>query len=94
MTPPPYGQQPYGQPAPAANDKTTLWGVLGIVFALCCTPLGIVFAILSLLEAKKHGKQPTLAYVAFALVAVGIVLNIIGFSQGWYNFGTTTTTSP
>jgi len=85
MTPPPYGQQPppYGQPAPA-NDKTTLWGVLGIVFALCCTPLGIVFAILSLLEAKKVGKQPTLAYVAFGLVALGIVLNIVLVTTGNY----------
>ena len=83
MTPPPYyGQQP---PAAAGNDKTTLWGVLGIVFAFCCAPLGIVFAILSLLEAKKVGKQPTLAYVAFGLTALFIVLNIIGFATGAYD---------
>ncbi len=77
MTPP-----PYGQPAAApSNDKTTLWGVLGIVFAFCCTPLGIVFAILSLLEAKKAGKQPTLAYIAFACAAIGLIWNIFWFTQ-------------
>ena len=82
MTPPPYyGQQP---PAAAGNDKTTLWGVLGIVFSLCCVPLGIVFAILSLLEAKKVGKQPTLAYIAFGIAALGIVLNIIVVASGGY----------
>ncbi|MFI5492672.1 DUF4190 domain-containing protein [Actinoplanes sp. NPDC051859] len=86
MTPPPYyGQQP---PAPA-NDKTTLWGVLGIVFAFCCMPLGVVFAVLSLLEAKKVNKQPTLAYVGFGLSALLLVINIVGYAAGWFNFSTT-----
>ncbi|BCJ52255.1 hypothetical protein Asp14428_37300 [Actinoplanes sp. NBRC 14428] len=83
MTPPPYyGQQP---PAAAGNDKTTLWGVLGIVFALCCTPLAIVFAILSLLEARKVGKQPILAYVAFGVAALGLIGNIIYFASGGFS---------
>jgi hypothetical protein len=85
VTPPPYyGQQP---PAAPGNDKVTLWGVLGIVFALCCTPLGIVFGVLSLLEARKVGKQPTLAYIAFGVAVLGIVINIIAASTGAYNFG-------
>ena len=83
MTPPPYyGQQP---PAAAGNDKTTLWGVLGIVFALCCAPLGIVFGVLSLMEARKVGKQPTLAYIAFGLAALTIVGNIVAVSTGAYS---------
>ena len=88
MTPPPYyGQQP---PAAAGNDKVTLWGVLGIVFSLCCVPLGIVFAVLSLLEAKKVGKQPILAYIAFGLAALSLIGNIIAVSTGAYsNFSTT-----
>lgn len=74
MTPPPY----YGQqPPPPGNDKVTLWGVLGIVFAVCCWPLGLVFAVLGLLEARKVGKPPTLAYVAFGIVALSFILNII-----------------
>jgi hypothetical protein len=70
--------------APAGNDKTTLWGVLGIVFALCCWPLGLVFAYLALREAKKAGKQPTLAYVAFGIVALRFVLDIVLFATGNY----------
>ena len=86
MTPPPNYGPP--QPAAAGNDKTTLWGVLGIVFAFCCAPLGIVFGILSLLEARKVGKQPTLAYIAFGLAVLGVIGNIIAVSTGAYtNFG-------
>ncbi len=82
MTPPPYyGQQP---PAAPGNDKVTLWGVLGIVFALCCAPLGIVFAVLSLLEAKKVGKQPTLAYIGFGLAALVVLGNIVVAATGGY----------
>ncbi len=83
MTPPPYyGQQP---PPAAGNDKTTLWGVLGIVFAFCCTPLAIVFAVLSLLEARKVGKQPTLAYVSFGIIALLLVVQIIAYASGAYS---------
>jgi hypothetical protein len=70
-----------------ANDKTTLWGVLGIVFAICCPILGIIFAVLSMMEAKKVGKPPTLAYVGFALAALVIVVNIILTATGTVNFG-------
>jgi predicted membrane channel-forming protein YqfA (hemolysin III family) len=65
-----------------ANDRTTLWGVLGIVFAFCCWPIGVVFAILCILEAKKHGKQPTLAYVTFGILALFLVIDIILFATG------------
>lgn len=67
---------------PAANDKTTLWGVLGIVFAVCCLPLGVVFAVLSMNEAKKAGKQPTLAYIGFGLAALLLVVNLILIATG------------
>jgi CDP-diglyceride synthetase len=61
--------------APAGNDKTTLWGVLGIVVGLlCCGLLGIVFGVLSMNEAKKAGKPKTLGIIAIVLS----VLNIIG----------------
>jgi hypothetical protein len=70
--------------APAGNDKTTLWGVLGIVFALpfCCWPLGVVFAVLSMLEAKKAGKPPTLAYVAFGIAALSLLISIVAIVSG------------
>jgi hypothetical protein len=69
---------PYPPPAATpANDKTTLWGVLGIVFAIFCPILGIIFAVLSMMEAKKVGKPPTLAYVGFALAAIVIVGSLV-----------------
>jgi hypothetical protein len=79
VTPPPY----YGPPAAApGNDKVTLWGVLGIVFAFCCWPLGVVFGILSLLEARRYGKQPTLAYVTFGIIVLALIVNIILAATG------------
>lgn len=74
-------------PAAAGNDKTTLWGVLGIVFAFCCLPLGVVFSVLSMNEAKKSGKQPTLAYVGFGLAALALIVNIILFATGNFYAG-------
>lgn len=73
---------PYPPPAAQpANDKTTLWGVLGIVLGLICCPiLGVVFGVLALQEAKKAGKAPTLAYIAFAASAVSLIWNIIYIS--------------
>jgi hypothetical protein len=77
---------PYPPPAatPAGNDKTTLWGVLGIIFSFLyyCWPFGVIFAILSLMEARKAGKQPTLAFVAFGILAVVLVVDIILFATG------------
>jgi hypothetical protein len=67
---------PYPPPAASAgNDRTTLWGVLGIVIGLiCCGILGIVFGALSVRDAKRSGKSPVLGYVAIALG----VLNLVG----------------
>lgn len=77
------------QPASPTNDRTTLFGVLGIIGAICCLPVGIVFGILSLQAAKRVGKQPTLAYIALALCALSLIWSIIAFSAhiGPYNFG-------
>jgi hypothetical protein len=80
--PPPY----YGPPAAApGNDKVTLWGVLGIVFAVCCPLLGIIFGALSLSQAKKFGKPPTLGYIAIGLGALNIIVNIILGATGAYS---------
>jgi steroid 5-alpha reductase family enzyme len=74
-----------GAPTAAGNDKTTLFGVLGIIFGLCCWVVGLVFAILSLNQAKKFGNQPTLAYVAFAVIALNLIFGIVGATQGWFS---------
>lgn len=70
--------------AAPANDRTTLWGVLGIIGAFCCWPLGLVFGILCYMEAKKYNKPPTLAYVTFAILALGLILNIVVIATGNY----------
>jgi hypothetical protein len=63
--------------AAGANDRTTLWGVLGIVIGfLCCPILGIVFGILSMQEAKKAGKPNTLGIVAIVASVVGIAVSV------------------
>jgi uncharacterized membrane protein len=64
--------------APASNDKTTLWGVLGIVIGfLCCPILGIVFGILSMNEAKKVGKPNTLGIVAIVASVAGFAISFL-----------------
>lgn len=64
--------------AAPANDRTTLWGVLGIVLGLiCCWPLGVLFGVLSLLESRKYGKPNTLAIAAFAASAVNFIFGIV-----------------
>jgi hypothetical protein len=67
-------------PAAAPNDRTTLWGVLGIIGAFCCWPLGLLFGILCYRDARKYGRSPTLAYVTFAVLVIGLISNIIFFS--------------
>jgi len=76
---PPYGQQPYGQPQPAGNDRTQLWGILALVFTIipCCLLVGIIFAILQIVEAKKWHKSPTMGYAALGIAAFWIIVNII-----------------
>jgi amino acid transporter len=71
---------PYPPPAatPAGNDKTTLWGVLGIVIGLLCCPIvGVVFGVLSINEAKKAGKPNTLGIVAIVASVIGVGIGII-----------------
>jgi hypothetical protein len=67
--------------APAGNDKTTLWGVLGIVVGfLCCPILGFVFGVLSMKEAKKVGKPNTLGIIAIVLSAVSLIGSIVYYT--------------
>ncbi len=67
--------------APAGSDRTTLWGVLGIVIGLlCCAPAGIVFGVLSMNEAKKVGKPTTLGIVAIAVSVLNIVFGIVYYT--------------
>ena len=70
-----------GAPAAAGNDKSTLFGVLGLIIGLiCCAPAGIVLGVLSINQAKKFGSSPTLGYVAIIVSVVGLVLSFVVWS--------------
>jgi hypothetical protein len=76
MQPPPPG--PYPGAAPAGNDRSTLYGAIGIpVGLICCGPAGIVLGILSMQEAKKYGKQPTLGYISIAVGVIGVIWSVL-----------------
>ncbi|MEN3307110.1 MAG: hypothetical protein V7603_3312 [Micromonosporaceae bacterium] len=78
MQPPPPG--PYPGAAPA-NDRTTLFGVLGIIIGLiCCWPAGIVLGVLSIQRAKQSGQAPTLGYLAIGASVLGVIWNILYFT--------------
>ena len=82
MTPPMQPQVPAAGPA---SDRTTLWGVLGIVIGFfCCPVVGIIFGILSMQDARRFGKPRTLGWLAIAASIVSIVLNGVLFASGSY----------
>ena len=71
---PPPGGYSAGPPPGGGTDRTTLWGVLGIVIGLiCCGILGIVFGALSIRDAKRYGKSPVLGWVAIVLGVISII---------------------
>jgi hypothetical protein len=76
MQPPPPGQ-PYGAPAAPANDRTSLFGWIGIVTAFLCCPVGLVFGGLSIWQAKKNQSSATLGYVAIACSIVSFIVGLI-----------------
>ncbi|GAA3759717.1 DUF4190 domain-containing protein [Micromonospora maritima] len=81
---------PYPPPPPppaAGRDRTTLWGVLGIVLGLlCCGILGIVFGWLSIRDARRNGKSQVLGWLAIAFGVVNIVASAIVRARGSYYY--------
>lgn len=71
--------------AAPGSDKVLLWGVLGVVFAVCCAPLGIVFGVQSALEARKAGRRPALGYTAVGLGVLLTIANLIAIASGAYS---------
>ncbi|WFE24465.1 hypothetical protein O7621_09285 [Solwaraspora sp. WMMD937] len=77
-------------PAAAAggSDRSTLWGVLGIVIGLlCCGILGIVFGALSIRDASRFRKSPVLGWVAIVLSVLNIIANASFWATGNYPIG-------
>ncbi|MFN2536918.1 MAG: hypothetical protein ABR549_02050 [Mycobacteriales bacterium] len=83
-TPPPgygppqpgYGAPPPGYGAPQANSTPLVLGIIGIVLAFCCWPVGLALGIISYVQANKQpGGNTTIGMVAIGL---NILLGIIG----------------
>ncbi|KXK63251.1 hypothetical protein AWW66_03885 [Micromonospora rosaria] len=78
---------PPSPPPAAGRDRTTLWGVLGIVLGLlCCGVLGILFGYLSVRDAKRFGQSPVLGYLAIAFGVINIIGSWVLRSTGNYPF--------
>ena len=74
-TPPP---PPMAQPLqPAGRDNTTLFGWLGIIFGICCGVVGLVFSILSIVQAKRWGKSPVLGWIGIVISVLTIIGGIV-----------------
>ncbi|MDM4720709.1 hypothetical protein QTQ03_14355 [Micromonospora sp. WMMA1363] len=81
---------PYPPPPPpgAGRDRTTLWGVLGIVTGLlCCGILGVVFGYLSIRDARRFGQSPVLGWLGIIFGIVNIVGSGILWAGGNYPLG-------
>jgi hypothetical protein len=79
---------PYPPPAAApGRDRTTLWGVLGLIVGFfCCGILGIIFGALSLRDARRFNNSPLLGWLAIALSIVNIVVSGILRVSGRYPY--------
>jgi hypothetical protein len=75
----------YPPPAVPGRDRTTLWGVLGIVIGLiCCGILGIIFGYLSIRDARRFGRSPTLGWIAIVLSVINVLGSVILRATGSY----------
>jgi predicted lipid-binding transport protein (Tim44 family) len=83
-TPPPPAPPPPPPPRAvqtAGNDNTTLFGWIGIIGGLCCGIIGIIFGILSIMQARKVGKSPVLGIIA---IVIGVI-TAISWPSVWFN---------
>ena len=75
-------------PARPAGDRTMLYGVLGIVCGVLCFPVGIPLGVLSLREARRTNRRPTLAIISFVvgglfgIFALATLVNVLSVSLG------------
>jgi Domain of unknown function (DUF4190) len=102
--PPPggYGQPSYGAPTPRGTNQKATWAlVTGILGLLCCSPLGVVAIILGRSAEQEIGTTGQggagMAKAGFILGIVALallVLQVILFATGTFNFDGTFDTTP
>jgi hypothetical protein len=67
-----------------------MWGWLGIIIGLlCCGVLGVIFGVLSILDANKFGNSKVLGIVAIVAGLVNMIIGgIFGATADWdFNTG-------
>ena len=64
---------------PVGKDNTKLFGWIGIIGGLCCGLVGLIFGILSIMQAKKWGNSPVLGWIAIVIAVIGWIWNITYF---------------
>jgi len=77
-----YPPPPPGRPV---NDRSTVYGVIGIVGAFCCLPIGLIFGILAIRSARRFGRPATLGYIAIGLSVAVAIVHIIVWADGGYH---------
>jgi hypothetical protein len=71
-------------PAQRSREPSTIYGVVGIVGAFCCLPLGVIFGVLSVRAARRSGRPATLGYIAIGLSVAVAIAHIFIWSVGGY----------
>jgi hypothetical protein len=66
------------QPVPAGKDNSKLFGILGIVLCWCFLG-GLIFSILSIVQAGKYGSPKTLGIIGLVLTLVLQVVYYFAF---------------
>jgi hypothetical protein len=77
------GPPPPQMPAnPAKQDRSTLYGVLGIVIGFICCPIaGVILGLLAIRDARAAGKSRALGIAA-------IIVSVIAAIGGGIYYGT------
>jgi len=70
------------QPAPVENNTLgvtgLVTGILGLVFAFCCSPLGVLLAVVALVcGIMANGRRQKFAIAGIVLGAIALVLGVI-----------------
>lgn len=82
---PEFQQSPYGQMPVYINDNSKTLGIMSLVFScvgICCfglqfSVIGIIFGIISKVQAKKIGQKSSLGLAGIIVGSVSVVLSII-----------------
>jgi hypothetical protein len=79
-------------PSAQSGGKLAL-GIVGVVFAVCCWPLGLILSIVTVAITAKGTAAKTLGYVGLGLAGlVGVIFIILaatGHVHFWVHTGTT-----